>query len=70
MSSEGNRTRFSGWTPSKRDLFEQWLCRQLNDQPDLYVSSAEWFAWLDQQWREWQAMQREMGWPKNLERKK
>jgi hypothetical protein len=70
MSSEGNRTRFSGWTPSKRDLFEQWLCRQLNDQPDLYVSSAEWFAWLDQQWREWQAMQREMGWPKNWERKK
>jgi hypothetical protein len=70
MSSEGNRTRFSGWTPSKRDLFEQWLCRQLNDHPDLYVFSAEWFVWLDQQWREWQAMQREMGWPKNWERKK
>jgi hypothetical protein len=61
MSSEGNRTRFSGWTPSKRDLFEQWLCRQLNDHPDLYVSRAEWFAWLEQQWCDWSDMKREMG---------
>ncbi len=70
MSSEGNRTRFSGWTPSRRDRFEQWLCRRLDDTPDLYVCRAAWAGWLDQQWREWQSMQREMGWPKNWERKK
>lgn len=64
MSSEGNRTRFSGWTPSRRDRFEQWLCRRLDDTPDLYVSSAGWCQWLDRQWREWRDMETELGFKK------
>ncbi len=68
--ANNNRARWQGWTPSHRDRFEQWLCRELDRQPDLYICRAAWFGWLDQQWRDWQAMQREMGWPKNWERKK
>lgn len=65
MTTKGNRTKFlkSGWMPNKRDRFEQWLCRRLDDTPDLYVCRAAWAGWLDQQWRDWQDMQREMGIP-------
>ena len=58
-----NRARWQGWTPSRRDRFEQWLCRRLDDTPDLYICRAAWFGWLDQQWRDWQDMQRELGIP-------
>lgn len=64
MSSEGNRTRFSGWTPSKRDLFEQWLCRELDQTPCLYIPRAGWCQWLDRQWRDWRDMEIEIGFKK------
>ena len=50
----------SCWPASDDERAPEWT----------HVGAQSTFGWLDGQWREWQAMQREMGWPKNWERKK
>jgi hypothetical protein len=60
MSRHPRETRFDGWTPSKRDLFEQWLCNQVLEK-NLDIPIKQWPHFVEEQYREWKDMLKEIG---------